>query len=619
MKLNSKGTSMVTVLFTAMLLISVTSSIFSTTIIRTERSGDMAAETISEVNSNGIIDAAVNEIDYAFNTIDYINKTHFEIDTQIIPMLLNIEDEFNVTITDITDPEVTYVKYARTYLVEYFDYDVNTRYFTEVYVSLSPDTTGEDAFLNYAVASNNDLILNGGAYFEGSVAAMDDIYITDYAPYRADTNLRLDSIPGVPDYNHGFLFQYTDFPTVESTYMAAVGGNKYGCAYPTACYAIDTTARTITPQNFTTLGDYDISSYMSVEYPSMFSEAVSSEIFYRFDLEKVIVDRINTAANTSATFTILEIPTILPTLFNDYLFNMPNKNYFETSRTLPNSYYIATNENSIIQLGNDKANVTIDTDIYWLILGIDTYIYSGENYTVQILGKVIIDGDLYISGNVQIMGSIFVTGDIIIGAYDYARANAATTNYWIEYIPTTLTNVTGNSTAMALFAYGDMKWYNINRFDDISTYSGLIYSDDPASYSPLTRGYFYAEHNNIIQGGAASIINIEGGVYAGGIDDTYVRVFEYDNTVDFPNTYMDYNTTAGVIINAYRGQTDDSGGGPFLFTSGNYQESRISIHANQSMYPFIPGFPALEAYGFGSGVANGVQVVAGSTYKADIT
>ncbi|MCX8047466.1 MAG: hypothetical protein N3A70_11415 [Anoxybacillus gonensis] len=376
--------------------------------------------------------------------------------------------------------------------------------------------TNAPSFLKYALGSRENVTLNGGAYIDGNIYAGKDIYVTNVANYI---------------YSSTLYSVQTSFPTTSEKSILFVDGNRYACDHENgakSCYTIS--------NEFTkNMNDFSSSS-LSFQYqgPSIQKE---QEEFIDVNFDFTLKDKLLSAAGIDA-------------------FDQSKQTQYQNLISLPLSELVE-------QLKPSFAFVTVD-DATNLPTALDVAIASGKSifldtstvpyfditsFTLNDGQWLIVNGDLtlenagssplQISGNIIVLGNLTITGQVAFDSTIYVNGNTSIYN-------TTISGLNGKE--VVLLTKEELEIARVNEF-----------TNNFSLTTPNLKGFFYTDSNAVIYA-VGSYINIEGGLFARG-----------------NGSIIPYTDENGLIINTYRGETNESG------TNLSFQ-TPISSEEDQKQY-----------------------------------
>ncbi|WP_432199306.1 hypothetical protein [Anoxybacillus gonensis] len=376
--------------------------------------------------------------------------------------------------------------------------------------------TNAPSFLKYALGSRENVTLNGGAYIDGNIYAGKDIYVTNVANYI---------------YNSTLYSVQTSFPTTSEKSILFVDGNRYACDHENgakSCYTIS--------NEFTkNMNDFSSSS-LSFQYqgPSIQKE---QEEFIDVNFDFTLKDKLLSTAGIDA-------------------FDQSKQTQYQNLISLPLSELVE-------QLKPSFAFVTVD-DATNLPTALDVAIASGKSifldtstvpyfditsFTLNDGQWLIVNGDLtlenagssplQISGNIIVLGNLTITGQVAFDSTIYVNGNTSIYN-------TTISGLNGKE--VVLLTKEELEIARVNEF-----------TNNFSLTTPNLKGFFYTDSNAVIYA-VGSYINIEGGLFARG-----------------NGSIIPYTDENGLIINTYRGETNESG------TNLSFQ-TPISSEEDQKQY-----------------------------------
>ncbi|ACJ32999.1 hypothetical protein [Anoxybacillus flavithermus] len=376
--------------------------------------------------------------------------------------------------------------------------------------------TNAPSFLKYAIGSRENVTLNGGSYIDGNIYAGNDIYVTNVANYIY--NSTLDSVQ-------------TTFPTTSGKSILFVEGNRYTCDHGNgakSCYSIST-------QFTKNRNDFSLGS-LSFQHqePSVQKE---QDEFIDVDFDFTLKDKLLSAAGIDGfdqskqaqyqsliSLSLSELieqikSSFVPVVVNDSI-DLPTA--LEGAIASGKSIFLDTSTIPYF----DVTSLTLN-DGQWLIVNGDFVLENAGENPLQIKGNIIVLGDLTITGQVAFDSTVYVDGDTSI--YN-----------------TTISGLNGKE--VVLLTKGELEIARVNEF-----------ANNFSLTTPNLKGFFYTDSNAVIYA-VGSYINIEGGLFARGNSST-----------------IPYTDESGLVINTYRGETNDTG------TSLSFQ-TPISTEEEQKQY-----------------------------------
>jgi hypothetical protein len=424
-----------------------------------------------------------------------ILNTPGDLDEQLADLISNLEQRYGVDIKDVTD-----------------DYKINrAKLFTRVYLISKPYgsktverrviVTSTPSFLKYALGSQENVVLNGGAYIkEGNIYAGKNAYMTNVANY-----IDID--------NPNEYMEQTSFPAMKNSVLF-VNGSYSSCDHKKApCYRFDGERFFMHKEN-----------YSDERQPQDLSIQKEREEFIDVDFEWTVKDKLLNAAGIG-TFDQKQN-------YNDYIQKSINQLFdelklegrfdnvdFESVSKLKEK--IDSTDQSIILRPKDSSEISLDGGVLdlqkkWLIIDGDLVLKANKPITIK-EGNIIVFGDLKIFGigkdkknkNIDLDSTVYVFG----------RRDLNVPGHTLIYN----VNITGDK-EVVLLSRGPLEIARINEFEN------------NFSQTPNLKGYFYTESNATVYA-VGSYINIEGGLFARG---------------DTSSTAPDFDVS-GLVINAYRG------------------------------------------------------------------
>jgi hypothetical protein len=498
----------------------------------------------------------------------------FDMSTEDLDSKLDIEglqNRYGVKIEDVTSNyiEANYQKkllFTRVYIISYNikDKDSQKTYKT---VERRVIVTSTPSFLKYALGSQENVVLNGGAYIEGNIYAGKNAYMTNVANYI--------------DFDNNEYMEPTSFPTSKNSVLF-VNGSYNSCNHEkTPCYEFVGERFLMSKEN-----------YSDERQPQDLSIQKEREEFIDVDFEWTVKDKLLNAAGME-TFTPEYnnyINKSIDQLFTELL--LPNQDQeseqeqehpdqeqkrfivFESFSELKSelkkidptdhrSIILHSNDSSQFVLDGEELDEELDGEVLdlrdrWLIVDGDLFL-NGINEPITIKrGNIIVFGHLSISGDVKLDSTVYVFGPL-----DSPNDPGRTLIYDA--------NITGDK-VVVLLSRGPLEIARINEFEN------------NFSQTPNLKGYFYTESNATVYA-VGSYINIEGGLFARG---------------DTSSTAPDFDVS-GLVINAYRGQVDQLKlGNPLDFTppkegDDGIEQSRLVIkHAPRVFIERVDGLPFVD-------------------------
>jgi hypothetical protein len=355
--------------------------------------------------------------------------------------------------------------------------------------------TNTPSFLKYALGSREDVTLNGGAYIDGNIYVGKDFYLTNMANYI---------------YNSQKYSEQTSFPSTSKTSILFVNGNRYVCDHKNGaqeCYDLSPLGFTKNEFNFTTNPPVLPFQYTSPVVQKEHEEFI--DVNFDFTLKDKLLSAVGIEAfdlNDQEQYkelVQLSIPELLAALKG----NLAVINDIQDLPTAINS------GKSILLEGYSSPYLDLSSlnlnDNQWLIVNGDVFLENSGTSPLNLKGNIIILGNLDIRGNVAFDSTIYVYG------------NTSIYNATISGL---------NNKEVVVLTKGELEIARINEFQNNFSLT-----------TPNLKGFFYTDSNAIIYA-VGSYINIQGGLFARGTEQF------------IPDT-----DTTGLVINAYRGATSDTG------------------------------------------------------------
>ncbi|MGX1899966.1 hypothetical protein ACT3HK_01210 [Thermolongibacillus altinsuensis] len=375
-------------------------------------------------------------------------------------------------------------------------YVISKRYGNKT-VSRQVIITNTPSFLKYAIGSREDVTLNGGSYIDGNIYAEKNFYVTNVANYI---------------YNSQKYSEPTSFPTTSETSVLFVGGNRYACDHGNGakeCYSISPPEFNKNLLHFT-IND----TTLPFQYKGPLVQKEREE-FIDVNFDFTFKDKLLSAAGIESfnpnpeiqtqysSLIKLSIPDLLDALKKSFT-SINNIQDLPTAIDSGKSILLEGYESPYLDLNDLTLN-----ENQWLIINGDVFLENSGTSQLQIKGNLLIYGNLYIRGNVAFDSTIYVSG------------NTSIYNSTISGL---------NNKEVVLLTKGELEIARINEFQNNFSLT-----------TPNLKGFFYTDSNAIIYA-VGSYINIRGGLFARGTEQLIANT---DST--------------GLVINAYRGATSDTG------------------------------------------------------------
>ncbi|GMN98237.1 hypothetical protein [Parageobacillus thermoglucosidasius] len=446
----------------------------------------------------------------------------FDMSTEDLDSKLDIEglqNRYGVKIEDVTSNyiEASYQKkllFTRVYIISY---DIKDSHKTYKTVERRVIVTSTPSFLKYALGSQENVVLNGGAYIEGNIYAGKNAYMTNVANYI--------------DFDNNEYMEPTSFPTTSKNSVLFVNGSYFSCDHDkNDCYDynVEDNAFQRIVENYS--NDVRFQS----QAPSIRKER---EEFIDVDFEWTVKDKLLNAAGE--TFNEEQKYKSIAELFDELKNKFDNVDFESVSElqkkinSTNQSIILRPKDSSEISLGgeepDDKEQEHKEQEINlrdrWLIVDGDLFL-NGINEPITIKrGNIIVFGNLRISGDVKLDSTVYVFGP---------RNSPDVPGRTLIYNANI--NITGDK-VVVLLSRGPLEIARINEFEN-----------NLSLKPPNLKGYFYTESSATVYA-VGSYINIQGGLFARG--DTSAPDFD----------------VSGLVINAYRGQVEQLKlGNPLNFT-----------------------------------------------------
>ncbi|PDM41506.1 MULTISPECIES: hypothetical protein [unclassified Geobacillus] len=394
------------------------------------------------------------------------------------------------------------------------------------------------SFLKYALGSQENVVLNGGAYIEGNIYAGKNAYMTNVANYI--------------DFDNNEYMEPTSFPTSKNSVLF-VNESYNSCNHEKApCYEFVGERFLMSKEN-----------YSDERQPQDLSIQKEREEFIDVNFEWTVKDKLLNAAGIG-TFDQKQN-------YNDYIQKSINELFdklklegrfdnvdFESVSELQKK--IDSTDQSIILRPKDSSEISLDGGVLdlqkkWLIIDGDLVLKVNKPITIK-EGNIIVFGDLKIFGigkdkknkNIDLDSTVYVFGQ---------RDLNVPGRTWIYNANINITDDKDDKDddkVVVLLSRGPLEIARINEFEN------------NFSQTPNLKGYFYTESNATVYA-VGSYINIEGGLFARG---------------DTSSTAPDFDVS-GLVINAYRGQVDRPN--RLSFTQSNdIEQSRFVIRHDKSVF-----------------------------------
>ncbi|WMT19368.1 hypothetical protein [Parageobacillus toebii] len=544
--MNEKGYSLVVTLLIITIFLLLGLTIMSVAIYQARFTEVRVEDVESFHEATKAIEETIAEMKTRIEDFDMSTK---DLDSKLD--IKGLQNRYGVKIEDVTSNyiEANYQKkllFTRVYIISYNikDKDSQKTYKT---VERRVIVTSTPSFLKYALGSQENVVLNGGAYIEGNIYAGKNAYMTNVANYI--------------DFDNNEYMEPTSFPTTSKTSVLFVNGSYYSCDHENGAR----TCYNIADNYFQRLvANYSNDVRFQSQAPSIQKER---EEFIDVDFEWTVKDKLLNAAGE--TFNEERKYKSIAELFDELENKFDNVDFESVSElqqkinSTDQSIILRPKNSSEISLGgegeesNDKEQ-ELNLRDRWLIVDGDLFL-NGINEPITIKGgNIIVFGHLSISGDVKLDSTVYVFGPL-----DSPNDPGRTLIY--------NANITGDK-VVVLLSRGPLEIARINEFEN------------NFSQTPNLKGYFYTESNATVYA-VGSYINIEGGLFARG---------------DTSSTAPDFDVS-GLVINAYRGQVDQLKlGNPLDFTppkegDDGIEQSRLVIkHDPHVFIERVDGLPFVD-------------------------
>ncbi|KFZ42498.1 hypothetical protein CS060_07990 [Anoxybacillus flavithermus] len=358
--------------------------------------------------------------------------------------------------------------------------------------------TNAPSFLKYALGSRENVTLNGGAYIDGNIYTGKDIYVTNVANYI---------------YNSTLYSVQTSFPTTSEKSILFVEGNRYACDHGNgakSCYSTST-------QFTKNINDFSLGSLSFQHQGPIIQKEQDDFIDVNFDF--TLKDKLLSAAGIDGfdpskqaqyqsliSLSLSELVEQIKSSFVTVVVNDPSDLPTALEGAIASGKSIFLDTSTVPYV--DITSLTLN-DEQWLIVNGDLTLENAGSSSLQIKGNMIVLGNLTITGQVAFDSTVYVNGNTSI--YN-----------------TTISGLNGKE--VVLLTKGELEIARVNEF-----------TNNFSLTTPNLKGFFYTDSNAVLYA-VGSYINIEGGLFAQG------------NSSIIP--YTDEN---GLIVNTYRGETNDNG------------------------------------------------------------
>jgi hypothetical protein len=544
--MNKKGYVLIYAIGVIALLMLLAATLSSITLSRSTIAKNQRNFILATMNGRTKVEAAASDLAEYFTALNnlapeekrYLND---------ITMITDIENKF-ATISENYDVLITPLekeRYSFSYLIEYQDDYVTAQ--KTIYLSMMP------SFLFFALGSNTDINLNGGAYIDGNVYVNNNLYLANTANYI--------------QYNDRLSIN-TAFSTLSpnSTIFFSDNNNILACISEHAnCFIVE-------DNNFIKNSFYveDINvvfenqTPITRKYPNNFLTVEFNDAFLYYIEEIITTDNINNYGelnidNITDIITRMRIDDII----DEYDYASMTKS------TLIDENCVITNDNTanpqgwkVIKGAINFPNQEMDNQP-WIIVDGDLEIRNYNNNDVlNINANFLVNGDVSITGYVTLNSTIYALGEGII-------QNAS---------------INVNSTSdeqLVLLTREKIKFSQINEFVDADS----ITEDDnkQITIQPTIKGYFYTDSVVEIYT-INSYLTIEGSIFSNNRD----------------NQFITNSDAKGMLINSYQGDVNENDDGSFNFNpTYSFKNNRFAIkHSTKILSEQPKGLPLTKQFNF---------------------
>ncbi|UOE75555.1 hypothetical protein [Parageobacillus thermoglucosidasius] len=475
----------------------------------------------------------------------------FDMSTEDLDSKLDIEglqNRYGVKIEDVTSNyiEASYQKkllFTRVYIISYDikDKDSHKTYKT---VERRVIVTSTPSFLKYALGSQENVVLNGGAYIEGNIYAGKNAYMTNVANYI--------------DFDNNEYMEPTSFPTTSKNSVLFVNGSYFSCDHDkNDCYDYN-----VEDNAFQRIVEnYSNGIHFQSQAPSIQKER---EEFIDVDFEWTVKDKLLNAAGMETKEYNNYINKRIDQLFTELI---EQKRFAvlksvselrEKINSIDQSIILQSGDSSQFVLdGEELDGEVLDLQDRWLIVDGDLVLRANKPITIK--GNIIVFGNLEIFGIGQDKKNKNIDLDSTV--YVFGRRDLNVPGRTLIYNANI--NITGDK-VVVLLSRGPLEIARINEFENTLSLK-----------QPNLKGYFYTESSATVYA-VGSYINIEGGLFARG--DTSAPDFD----------------VSGLVINAYRGQVERPN--RLSFTQSNdIEQSRFVIRYEPHVFiDRVDGLPFVK-------------------------
>ncbi|MED4903861.1 hypothetical protein [Parageobacillus thermoglucosidasius] len=513
--MNEKGHSLVVTMLIITIFFLLGLTIMSVAIYQARFTEVRVEDVESFHEATKAIEETIAEMKARVDKFDMSTDLDSKLDIEGLQNRYGVKIE-NVTGNYIKDSYQKKLLFTRVYIISYDikDKDSHKTYKT---VERRVIVTSTPSFLKYALGSQENVVLNGGAYIEGNIYAGKNAYMTNVANYI--------------DFDNNEYMEPTSFPTTSKNSVLFVNGSYFSCDHDkNDCYNIAGNIFQRIAENYS--NDIRFQS----QAPSIQKER---EEFIEVDFEWTVKDKLLNAAGE--TFNEEQKYKSIAELFDELKNRFDNVDFESVSElqkkinSTNQSIILRPKDSSEISLGGeepDDKEQELNLRDRWLIVDGDLFL-NGINEPITIKkGNIIVFGNLRISGDVKLDSTVYVFGP--------RNSPDVPGRTWIYNANINITDdkVTDDK-VVVLLSRGPLEIARINEFEN-----------NLSLKPPNLKGYFYTESNATVYA-VGSYINIEGGLFARG---------------DTSSTAPDFDVS-GLVINAYRGQVKQlEPGNPLDFT-----------------------------------------------------
>ncbi|HEY8365179.1 MAG TPA: hypothetical protein VIK84_06365 [Haloplasmataceae bacterium] len=531
---NKKGYILVYALGVITLLMILVATLSNITLTRSKWSDDQVKTVIESAYAKSQVEAASNEITTYFEKLNNKKENYLSdiIDDIYHNFFKIIENKYKVTITPLYSLDEN--QYSYEFLISYSGDKVIAQ--RKLFLSVMP------SFLFFALGSNTDVNINGGAYVNGDIYVNRHLYLADTTNYILDTTLYHDVPTSLftinPEYSIYFQSSHHDILSCYDT------GN---------CFIIENDTF-IKNQFISNPLDvlYEVSERpITMQYYNRFLEVDFDESFLYYIKNDIIQkENLNLYPDIDRDEPIKDkLSHLLPQLVSDDLI-IQVTDYNEINDSIKKPVLIA----------ND---VRVETDLsfrdHWIIVDGDLLFNNYDNnQAINIDANFLVTGNVTISGNININSTIYALGE---GLVHNASINTENTN----------------STQLVLLTKDKLKFSKINEF--VNTFDGIQLTDDGLTFKPTIKGFFYTNSSMEIYT-INSYLVIEGGIFS---NDNSNRELDINGEIIIKeNEYITKTDSIGLLINSFRGRVYNDTSSPkltFIFEKDdNFLQSRFVIN-----------------------------------------